>query len=96
MEPLLSILISPLCELFFLIHSEILANKRSNHLYSKIIKPMHELGWHHHDIKPDNITADADGKLTLIDFNLAAPSNECKPRTCPDQAFLRKWGIGVI
>ncbi|KAJ2935912.1 hypothetical protein H1R20_g1181, partial [Candolleomyces eurysporus] len=67
-----------------------------NNLYNRIVKPMHELGWHHHDIKPDNMMIDAHGKLTLIDFNLSVPLKECKHCSCPDQAFLRKWGIDVI
>ncbi|KAJ2935314.1 hypothetical protein H1R20_g1780, partial [Candolleomyces eurysporus] len=65
-------------------------------VYSTIIKPMHELGWHHHDIKPDNVLIDVHGKLTIIDFNLAMPVNECKQCLCPDLLFLKKWGINVI
>ncbi|KAJ2927249.1 hypothetical protein H1R20_g9843, partial [Candolleomyces eurysporus] len=64
-----------------------------NNLYNGIVKPMHELRWHHHDIKPDNVMIDAHGKLTIIDFNLAVPFEECKDHICPDKAFLRKWGI---
>ena len=53
---------------------------------------MHILGWHHHDIKPDNVTKDANGKLHLIDFNIAVHHTTCK-HLCPDKAFLKTWGI---
>ncbi|KAJ2935210.1 hypothetical protein H1R20_g1884, partial [Candolleomyces eurysporus] len=65
----------------------------SNTLYYDVIKPMHEGGWHHHDLKPDNVLLDDAGKLSLIDFNLAVPRDECARLMCPDRAFLRRWRI---
>lgn len=68
------------------------ARSHSSLLWHDIIKPMHSGGYHHHDIKPDNVTKDAKGKLHLIDFNLAVPIAECSGY-CPDMAFLETWGL---
>ncbi|RXW17370.1 hypothetical protein EST38_g8479 [Candolleomyces aberdarensis] len=58
----------------------------------QIVKPMHSMGFHHHDIKPDNATQDSDGNYYLIDFNTAVPSAECFGH-CPDEQFLESWGF---
>ncbi|KAJ2912613.1 hypothetical protein MD484_g7807, partial [Candolleomyces efflorescens] len=63
-----------------------------NIVYHDIIKPMHALGWHHHDIKPSNVTKDVSGRIHLIDFDAAVPAARCEGY-CPDIDFLEGWGV---
>ena len=38
---------------------------------AKGLRHLHEKGWIHRDVKPDNLLVDSDGDVKLIDFNLA-------------------------
>ncbi|RXW21462.1 hypothetical protein EST38_g4393 [Candolleomyces aberdarensis] len=64
-------------------------------IYHDILQPMHSKGYHHHDIRAENITKDSKGRHHLIDFNLAVPAAQCEG-DCPDLAFLEDWGLGSI
>ncbi|KAF6745290.1 hypothetical protein DFP72DRAFT_856677 [Ephemerocybe angulata] len=43
-------------------------------LLDNVLTPVHLKGWHHHDIRPDNVVARPDGALCLVDFGYATDS----------------------
>ena len=55
----------------------------------KCIREMHQLGLHHHDLAPRNITI-RDNQLFIIDFEMSVTSQECNGAPhCPDVLTLR-------
>ncbi|KAJ2914347.1 hypothetical protein MD484_g6072, partial [Candolleomyces efflorescens] len=64
-------------------------------IYREIVKPMHHLGWHHHDLRLDNITRDRKGRVHVIDFDLAVRATECEG-PCPDLGFVMDFGADAL
>ncbi|TFK28548.1 hypothetical protein FA15DRAFT_753453 [Coprinopsis marcescibilis] len=58
-----------------------------------VIRPMHLAGWHHHDLKLDNIIRGQGGLLYLIDFSLATQT--CQG-PCPDLLWLVACGLTTL
>lgn len=53
----------------------------------KILHALHRNGIHHHDIRPDNVLVNEEGKVTLIDFDRACRVNgPCQ--NCSDLALI--------
>ncbi|KAJ7721664.1 hypothetical protein DFH07DRAFT_1067559 [Mycena maculata] len=53
----------------------------------KILHALHRNGIHHHDIRPDNVLVNEEGKVTLIDFDRARRINgPCQ--NCSDLALI--------
>ena len=64
-------------------------------IYREVVKPMHHLGWHHHDLRLDNITRDRKGRVHVIDFDLAVRATECEG-PCPDLGFVMDFGADAL
>jgi len=48
----------------------------------EVVGKFHECGWYHRDIKPSNMTVDVDGKVWLIDVELACPMDSREEILC--------------
>ncbi|EAU89075.2 protein kinase subdomain-containing protein PKL/ccin4 [Coprinopsis cinerea okayama7 len=53
-----------------------------------VVKAMHDLDIHHHDLHRRNVVQDSSGKLTLIDFGLSEP---CTRKGCEDDWQADEW-----
>ncbi|KAG2008039.1 protein kinase subdomain-containing protein PKL/ccin4 [Coprinopsis cinerea AmutBmut pab1-1] len=53
-----------------------------------VVKAMHDLDIHHHDLHRRNVVQDSSGKLTLIDFGLSEP---CTRKGCDDEWQVDEW-----
>ncbi|EAU89007.2 protein kinase subdomain-containing protein PKL/ccin4 [Coprinopsis cinerea okayama7 len=53
-----------------------------------VVKAIHDLDIHHHDLHRRNVVQDSSGKLTLIDFGLSEP---CTRKGCEDEWQADEW-----
>ncbi|KAJ3550571.1 hypothetical protein NMY22_g390 [Coprinellus aureogranulatus] len=60
--------------------------------FDTVLKPIHDRGYHHHDLHPGNITRDSRGAFHLIDFG-DATDNCPDPTECSDAAWITEHGV---
>ncbi|KAG2008029.1 protein kinase subdomain-containing protein PKL/ccin4, variant 2 [Coprinopsis cinerea AmutBmut pab1-1] len=53
-----------------------------------VVKAIHDLDIHHHDLHRRNVVQDSSGKLALIDFGLSEP---CTRKGCEDEWQADEW-----
>ncbi|KAJ3519037.1 hypothetical protein NMY22_g13382 [Coprinellus aureogranulatus] len=60
--------------------------------FDTVLRPIHDRGYHHHDLHPGNITRDSSGAFHLIDFG-DATDNCPDPTECSDAAWITEHGV---
>lgn len=64
----------------------------------KILRAMHERGWHYHSISGHNTLQDKDGQVYLTNFGMSMRVEECDPTVnrCDDRTMLAECGPDAL